>query len=167
MKQTMTVAAILICTTLVTNVGNTSVVTNDCREVAPPMVMKAPVENKSVAFMRPPPVTINETVVQPWAERAETEVQPAYSVDLQSIISADDPLSPLAVAKPAIAKSAKPIRLKAAKQTQNRKLRKAPRCALGNRQANRIQRPAIQLRQPKKLTAWEKLQGILIGRPKT
>ncbi len=163
----MSLAAILICTTLVTNVGNTSVVTNDCREVAPPMVMKAPTENKTVAFMQPPPATVNETVVEPWAEKAETEVQPASSVDLQATLPENDSVSPTVEPKLTVAKSAKPNRVKAAKQSQNRKLRKAPRRAMGIREANRIQRPAIQLRQPKKLTAWEKLQGILIGRPKT
>ena len=163
----MSLAAILICTTLVTNVGNMSIVTNDCREVAPPMVMKAPTENKTVAFMQPPPVTVNETVVERWVEKAETEVQPANSVDLQAMLPANDSVSPTVEPKPAIAKSAKPNRMKAAKHFQNRKLRKAPRRAMGTREANRIQRPAIQHRQPKKLTAWEKLQGILIGRPKT
>lgn len=163
----MTVAAILICTTLVTNVGNMSIATNDCREVAPPMVMKAPAENKTVSLKQPPPATTNETVVERWAEKAATEVQPANSVDLQAMLPANDSFSPTVDAKPAIAKSAKPNRMKAAKQSQNRKLRKAPRRAMGAREANRIQRPAVQHRQPKKLTAWEKLQGILIGRPKT
>ncbi len=163
----MSIAAILLCTTLVTNVANTSVVTRECREVAPPIVMKAPAENKTVAFIQPSLATINETVVDRSAEKAETELQPVNSVSLQAMLPVDDSLSPTVFPKPVTAKAAKPKRFKAAKQFQNRKLRKAQRRAVEIREANRIENPAVQHRQPKKLTPWEKLQGIMIGRPKT
>lgn len=163
----MSVAAILLCTTLVTNVGNTSVATRDCREVAPPMVMKAPVQNTTVAYMQPPVATNNQTVVARWTEKSATEVQSANSVELQAMLPVNGTVSPTEASKPAIAKPVKPYRMKAAKQSQNRKLRKTPRRVKETREANRISRPAIQHRPAKKLSAWEKLQGMLIGRPRT
>lgn len=157
----------LICTTLVTNVGNTSIVTNDCREAPAPIVMKVPVENKTTTIMQPPPALKSGTVVGQSFDRATVEVQPANTVDLQAMAAATDAVSPILAPKPVFATDAKPKRVKAQKQSQSRKLRKAPRRAMAIREANGIPRPAIQQRQTRKLTAWEKLQGILIGRPRT
>ena len=161
----MTIAAILLCTTLVTNVDNTSVVTRECREVMPPIVMKAPTENMSIAYMQPAPETMNGPKVDLWEKKVVTQVQAARSVSLQAMLPAEEAVEPTVVPAPAVLKSVKPKRLKAAKQSQNRKLRKAPRRAAEIRDANRMQRPAAQQAKPKKLTAWEKLKGILISRP--
>ena len=100
-----------------------------------------------------------------WSNKAETQVQAARSVSLQAMLSAEDSLAPAVAPEPAFAKPANTKRLRAAKHSQNRKLRKASRRAVEIREANRIQRPAVQYRNPRKLTPWEKLQGILISRP--
>ena len=165
MTQTMTIAAILLCTTLVTNVGHTSVVTRECREVAQPIVMNAPVESKTIALLQPAAATISGPKVERWSKKADTQVEAARSVSLQAMLPAEDSLAPTVAPEPAIAKPAHTMRLRAAKHSQNRKLRKAPRRAVDIREANRIQRPAIQYRDPRTLTAWEKLQGIMISRP--
>jgi hypothetical protein len=165
MTQTMTIAAILLCTTLVTNVGNTSVVTRDCREVAPPIVMKAPTESKTIALIQPAAATINDLKFERWSNKAETQVQAARSVSLQAMLPAEDAIAPTVAPEPAIAKPANTKRVRAAKYSQNRKLRKVSRRAVEIREANRMQRPAVQYRDPRKLTPWERLKGIMISRP--
>jgi hypothetical protein len=151
----MASVAVLICTTLISTVGNMTTATRDCREVASPIAITATAQNKTVITMQPPPSTLIEGV----ATKTRTKKLPSKALDQRALAAAGSDLTPK-LTKWAIAKSDKSRRLKGAKKAQKRKLPKSPRRKSATRDSNRLSSPALQQQPSQKATMWEKLTGI-------
>ena len=151
----MSAAAILVCTTLITNAGNGSIVTRECHAVEPQSAVAAPASADINTTPSPASITTKETSLEPVVGQDDVAVpkpEPATTIVKPAEV----------VAKPAAAvvKPAKPKRTGFAKYVPHHKMHKTSRGVGTTPEAYAILQPALRHRPPKKPTVWAKVRNL-------
>jgi hypothetical protein len=151
----MTTAVFLICTTLVTNVGNGSIVTKECHEVQPQTALASPEKTSTNVVEELPPERITNISKEPDLVQETMAAPKANPVVVPRVVS---PVMQRAVPPAATVKRFKAKRVKIA--THHKRYQK-------RRVARRVEvMPTVSsATQPtQKLSIWQRLKNVVSGR---